>query len=436
MTYAGNTPKETAPMLAPTHPPKSWKRAVLELCTLVLCTLLLWFVLGYVRFGADAHAITPLVQWCTAALFGILGCLWIASPWVASFFHKKALIKAERKSRQASDPSAAAFSAQVKRQHHFHDTCQRLKRIGMSSERQTASGWQSCLNYFRPHNPLYMQPWFLVLGQSKVGKTQLLNQAGAQPITPPLENTVNWYHASKALFLEAPSFSSADGRAHAMDAQNDATLLGCTLGKGLKKYRPQHPLNGIILVISAQSLWADDQKPLQQLASQTQQTLAALMQQTGAHVPVQIVISQMDVLPGFQEYHAGCSAAERALGSGFALNHATANPLHQCAAQLDQLEDALLQNLVTALHHAQHTSTCAQVQNFPVTFSRLRQNLQKFLGTLITQTTPQAGNTLYKAQTHSTIPPHGTITLQGLYFTSAQSCENAFFIQGTSKNPH
>lgn len=433
-------------MLAPTQTPKSFKRLALEFICLVFCTFLLWLVLGYVRFGVDALALPAPLHWGITALFAILGSLWIIAPWIKSFFQKQALMKAEKKALRENNQQEAAFAAQLRLQHHLHQTCQQLKRVHPTATAEKANWFQARLAQLRGHTPLYAQPWYLVLGQAGTGKTNLITQGGAKPIALPGPQAVNWYQSRGALFLEAPGIalsSSNSAESHTNNdhnalqplGQNLAKSLGNTIGKALKKYRAQQPLNGIILVISAKSLSDKNQKSLQQLAEQTQHTIAALTKQTRTHVPVHIVLSQMDALPGFQAYFAGLSPAERALTWGFSMNASSEKPLSQCIEQLDQLEAKLLHRLVDAMHSAKNPETCEHVQGFPNQFSQLRHNLQNFLTKLIAQPTKtpaeqMAYGSITAAPNNNQIENSlGTIALNSLYFTSAKSPNHSFFVQ-------
>ncbi|HFL6627874.1 TPA: type VI secretion protein IcmF/TssM N-terminal domain-containing protein, partial [Salmonella enterica] len=70
----------------------------------------------------------------------------------------------------------------------------------------------------------------------------------------------------------------------------------------LRKHRPGAPLNGVILTLNVADLTA--QPPAERLAAcaALRARLAELRETLGIRFPVYLVVTKMDLLPGFSEY--------------------------------------------------------------------------------------------------------------------------------------
>ena len=85
----------------------------------------------------------------------------------------------------------------------------------------------------------------------------------------------------------------------------------------LRKHRPGAPLNGVILTLNVADLTA--QSPAERLAAcaALRARLAELRETLGIRFPVYLVVTKMDLLPGFAEYFHGLTSHLRALVWGF-----------------------------------------------------------------------------------------------------------------------
>ncbi|MBJ5299668.1 type VI secretion system membrane subunit TssM, partial [Salmonella enterica subsp. enterica serovar Agona] len=163
---------------------------------------------------------------------------------------------------------------------------------------------------------LYELPWFMVVGSPGDGKTTALLNTGLQfPLAEQMEQTsriltvpgggtlhCDWWFTNEAVLIDtAGRYARHDDGGEASAAQRNAGEWQGFLGL-LRKHRPGAPLNGVILTLNVADLTA--QSPAERLAAcaALRARLAELRETLGIRFPVYLVVTKMDLLPGFSEY--------------------------------------------------------------------------------------------------------------------------------------
>ena len=144
----------------------------------------------------------------------------------------------------------------------------------------------------RMGSPLYVLPWFLMLGQSGSGQSSLIPLSGLPPaLRPghrnqearPAANTLDWWFLEHGIFLEPA------GR---LAMHSDASPEWRRSLYWLLRSRRREPLNGVMLVIDAHSLLTESEE---RLAEQGQSALSTQRLGPGLWCP----------LTGVFHYHGG-----------------------------------------------------------------------------------------------------------------------------------
>jgi type VI secretion system protein ImpL len=159
-------------------------------------------------------------------------------------------------------------------------------------------------------------PWFMLVGADGSGKTTLLKNTGLElPYGPAFEvdsikkDAGRWWLYEDAVVLEAPA------------AAPGATATGTTLGPDqtqavntsegwktllhmLRRERPDSPLNGIIVTISAADLIAGQRDPdkLLEHAERIRIFLERTRAVLGVRLPLHVLVTKCDALPGFRSF--------------------------------------------------------------------------------------------------------------------------------------
>ncbi|MBA6339751.1 hypothetical protein H4J59_01815 [Colwellia sp. MB02u-10] len=158
-------------------------------------------------------------------------------------------------------------------------------------------------SYLKVHgDPMYVLPWYLMIGKNGSGKTELLKNANL--LSPTIDkksliNTdcgLNWCLYNQAIILDTPGeFLATDSAANRNGEWLE--LLGL-----LKKHRPKEPVNGVIVTLSMDDLLADNSQKLIELGIEARKSIEQLMQQLHVQVPVYVIVTQTDKLAGVEEW--------------------------------------------------------------------------------------------------------------------------------------
>jgi type VI protein secretion system component VasK len=151
----------------------------------------------------------------------------------------------------------------------------------------------------RPKHPdgVYSMPWYLVLGEPGHGRStaiKALNLSwprGDDPIDLQLPTAqCSYWIPDKAVFIEPGPAVLGPNRQQGMLAE---------LCEELKTKRPREPLDGMVLVVSAQYLADSTEDGVQTYATGLRRYLIEIMQALAADIPVYVLVTAYDSLWGF-----------------------------------------------------------------------------------------------------------------------------------------
>ncbi len=166
----------------------------------------------------------------------------------------------------------------------------------------------------RGYRSRYRVPLFVVLGPGGSGKSSILKRSGFD-----LGNGVRignsvWWVGDKAIFVEAQ-----------LGAGHETVI---DLAALLSAVRPNLPLNGILLVLAPADLALTDSIEYETLTQATTESIREIERRARRRYPVYLMLSKIDLVPGFREFFDRHEPQERQQAWGFGMPFAgLANPL-------------------------------------------------------------------------------------------------------------
>jgi type VI secretion system protein ImpL len=247
-------------------------------------------------------------------------------------------------------------------------------------------------------NPLYVLPWYLMLGETQSGKSSAIARSELTAILSPvgpIPGIAATRHCDWWFFEQSVVIDTAGRYAKPLNGVEDEREWHEFLTL-LAHYRRREPLNGIMVALPADQLLAAKRESLYDTARHIGDRINQVIQQLGVRIPVYLMITKADQINGFVDYANTLPLKSRRQAFGYTVPDtlsaqvSMANLLSKIAVRLQQ---GLLQGACSA-------SRCHLV--LAAELSQLAEPLQRFVES---------------AFSHEHY--HEPVMLRGLYFTSA-----------------
>ncbi len=176
------------------------------------------------------------------------------------------------------------------------------KRASLDKVRQK---FQTGLQEFKSRGKdIYKLPWYVIIGESGSGKSEAIRHSGID-FPPGMQDelqgsggTVNmdWWFSNRGIILDtAGSMLFSESRAGEAPEWGEFLRL-------LKKSRPHCPINGLMLVLSIESLIKDSSDRIAQKAGTLAKQLELIQKTLDVRFPVYLIVTKCDLLTGFREF--------------------------------------------------------------------------------------------------------------------------------------
>ncbi len=254
-------------------------------------------------------------------------------------------------------------------------------------------------------NPLYVLPWYMVIGESGSGKTTSLNSARlATPFADfgrvrGISGTrqCDWYFFEQAIVIDTAGRYTrpVNGEQDKEEWQKFLSLL--------LRYRRREPLNGLIVTLAADRLLTAPPEELEKDGRAIRRRIDELMRALGVRFPVYTLVTKCDLVNGINRF---CECLpEKSLSQPMGFINQDLSP--DVAAFLDRAlntTDERLRNLrLQLLHEPREKSADPALLLFPEEFERLKHGLGVFMGNVFSEN-----------------PYQETPALRGVFFSSGR----------------
>ncbi|MCA9618981.1 MAG: hypothetical protein KC731_08165 [Myxococcales bacterium] len=191
----------------------------------------------------------------------------------------------------------------------------------------------------RPNDPegAYAMPWYLVMGAPGSGRSTAIKAMnlswprGDSPVAMQIpDQKCSYWLPEKAVFIEPGP--------RVVGPQREQGLL-YELCEELETKRAREPIDGMLLVVSAQVLADSTEEGVEQYATSIRREIIEVAQALAADVPIYTVVTGYDALWGFGDVFRWTPERRDEEPWGFALPPAT--PQNEAAAQIEKELDGL-----------------------------------------------------------------------------------------------
>ncbi len=237
---------------------------------------------------------------------------------------------------------------------------------------------------------LYALPWYMIIGPPGVGKSTALRNSGLQfpylserggGAVKGIGGTRNcdWWMTNQAVIVDTA------GRYTTEDTDRDEWMAFLDL---LKETRPKRPINGILLAVAVSDLALASEDEINTMSIKIRARIDEVTKHLEMSVPVYVLFTKCDLLPGFIEMYSEMGKSERKQIFGFTLPvtgaYAGVDPVGTFCDQFDRLADRTEQRSLRRMGEERRIEARGKIYEFPQHFEVLRENLASFIGLLFT----------------------------------------------------
>ncbi len=229
-------------------------------------------------------------------------------------------------------------------------------------------------------NPLYVLPWYMVIGESGSGKTTAIK--GAELSSPFAEVTrasgisgtknCDWWFFEQAVIID-----TAGRYAIPVDQGRDKDEWQQFLSL-LAKFRKKEPLNGLVVTVAADKLIQSDARSLEESGKSIRKRVDELMRVLGAKFPIYIMVTKCDLIQGAVKFcdKLDEKTQQQAMGG---INHDLSQDVTGFNDRLISNMGERLKDLRLIMLNDDGDTSDPSLLLFPEEFEKLRNGLNAFI---------------------------------------------------------
>ena len=257
----------------------------------------------------------------------------------------------------------------------------------------------------------YRQPWLLMLGEQAAGKSSLIASIAPTWRYPPPPRAADlrvrgaqWHFFRHGVVID-PDGSLPVAEPGSEEARRWAGLL-----TDLDALRPERPIDGIVLCVSARSLLHGKRSERTALAETINRQLVTIQTAMEFALPIYVAIVQCDGVPGFAAFWKSQAPGRRdeLMGYSAAPEDEGRPPASWADVAFAVIGERLRELQVDTAAHSEQIENVDDFFLFPGRFKDLREPLSQWLETVFRATAWQRGH-----------------LFRGLYFTGSASADGA-----------
>ena len=294
------------------------------------------------------------------------------------------------------------------------ENAERDADLGMSPKqlnKNLKKGWNSAVKSLKKSHlklkgdPLYVLPWYMVFGKPRSGKSTALRNAKLLSPAMDLSNhedgsTLNleWWLYDKAIVIDTA------GRYAVPDVDKRDRKEWTTLLQMLSLHKQKEPLNGLVLVVTADRLLNNSEQQLIDEGQQIRTGINDLMEQLEIRMPVYLMVTKCDLIDQFSNWCQYLPEESLDQVMGYLFEEEVTNIDHALDMAFDRVLDRLKELRLLMMERGDYPDD--SLIELPINLEKLRSGLHAFSQTALK-------DNLYQE----------TPKFRGLYFSSSQQTE-------------
>lgn len=262
---------------------------------LSVLSILIWLYGSLLKFGESVPLESDVSR---IILIGAIWIFWLIRMLVRQIKAARAnrMFVAELAAPQTEEPAAPGVENVAEVNAKFAEIMEQMKRSKLGGRK-----------FLRD------MPWYLIIGPPGTGKTTALRQSGLHfpiDLADDLKGVggtrnCDWFFTEEAVLVDTAGRYVQQQSDPDVDAAEWTGFL-----KLLTKHRGRRALNGVILTLSVQEL-AGSEAAIREHGREIRKRLSELQEELGLKLPVYLMITKADLIPGFEPYFRDLSTRER-----------------------------------------------------------------------------------------------------------------------------
>ena len=270
---------------------------------------------------------------------------------------------------------------------------------------------------------VYSLPWYIVAGTPRAGKSSLVlgsnlnfqtlpsQRQSEQKFIRPTGN-IDWRVTSDAVFVDTAGRYQTEG----VDGDEWNSLL-----ETIKKYRPNRPLDGFLLVVNTERVLKADERETEEFAKVMRTRLDEAMARLKVRFPVYLIFSNADSIEGFRDSFSTSKNEGKNLVWGATIPlEKSENAMQMFDSEYEILHNSVMKRRLMRLSAPFPPVRQLRIFNFPLHFGSARRKIGSFVSALF-RPNPFAENPFLRGYYFTAAPvgksAPGAQTVGGTYFT-------------------
>ncbi len=238
-------------------------------------------------------------------------------------------------------------------------------------------------------------PWFLMIGPKSAGKSTLLANANinfilsknfkpGNPKTITQSDMCDWWVTRDLVLVDIPGAYLSSKTRNAAPSHAIYPFLWRHLLQLIHTFHQKNPVQGIVIALNLPEILKFHRQEKTQIVQDLKRRINELLERFGKQLPMHLVITKCDLIPGFSEFFSEYSIDEITQSWGITLSSQGTNEslTDILTKRFNALIKRLNKQLISRLHQERNSAARPYIKDFPLHIERLKEGITQFIKAL------------------------------------------------------